>query len=333
MYYLKTQRYRPAPGVPAEPGLISAIIPVYERKLPTLSGALRTALGQRDAAIEIIVVGNGIRESRLEAALNGIRPLPRLALLERNLGAAHARNMGAQAARGEVLWFLDSDVTGCDPDAARAALEILGSDEAIAAVGGILYDDPAGRVFAAGRLFPGDDAAPDAASRLYDDDFVNTACLFVRRSAFERVEGFADYIEYPFDDVDFGFKLRAAGFRCVGTRRCAGVHPVHANHATVFHEFLTFTNLLSHVAVSHTPRSFASVVRRKRRIGWRFSPPQSPATALERVRAGFARFAGAAMAVPYVAWHAPHLAALRRERWTILRGEPRPERVRAQEAA
>lgn len=82
---------------------ISVIVPTFGRQ-EQVRKAIRTALAQ-DADLEVIVVDDG---SPQPIAWEGDERV-RLLRLETNLGAAGARNAGAEEARGEWIAFLDSD--------------------------------------------------------------------------------------------------------------------------------------------------------------------------------------------------------------------------------
>jgi glycosyltransferase involved in cell wall biosynthesis len=86
---------------------ISVVIASYNRR-GTVGRAIDSALAQTLAALEIIVVDDGSKDgtaSWLAATYPGVR----LLALERNGGAAAARNEALRQARGEVVAFLDSD--------------------------------------------------------------------------------------------------------------------------------------------------------------------------------------------------------------------------------
>ncbi len=74
-----------------------------------MSGAIRSALRQEGASLEVIVVDDG-SEPPLDLLSIGDARL-RLVRHERNRGPAAARNSGVAVARGRYLAFLDSDDT------------------------------------------------------------------------------------------------------------------------------------------------------------------------------------------------------------------------------
>ncbi|MDH5493599.1 MAG: glycosyltransferase family 2 protein [Myxococcales bacterium] len=77
----------------------------------TIEAAIRSILEQRHAALELIVIDDGSEDEtpRLVAALAQEDPRVRLERLERRGGAARARNLGLERARGEFITFNDAD--------------------------------------------------------------------------------------------------------------------------------------------------------------------------------------------------------------------------------
>ena len=87
---------------------ISVVIPHYNR-IQVTALAIRSALSQSYAPLEVIVVDDGSAISLDREALGIDDPCLRIMRLDRNQGAAAARQAGVQAARGDMLAFLDSD--------------------------------------------------------------------------------------------------------------------------------------------------------------------------------------------------------------------------------
>lgn len=91
-------------GVPT----VTVVLPVYNRA-NVVSRAIESVLGQTYRDFELIVVDDGSRDgtASLLAAISDRRL--RAICLPRNGGACAARNRGIEAARGEIVCFLDSD--------------------------------------------------------------------------------------------------------------------------------------------------------------------------------------------------------------------------------
>ncbi len=94
---------------------ISVIIPTFNRK-ELIQGAIRGVLNQNVPAstFELIVVDDGSTDGTKDVvdSLRAEYPDHKLVyVFQENRGAAHARNTGAERARGEILFFTDSDCT------------------------------------------------------------------------------------------------------------------------------------------------------------------------------------------------------------------------------
>ncbi|WP_424533224.1 glycosyltransferase family 2 protein [Sphaerisporangium viridialbum] len=111
--------------------LVSVIVPNYNYG-NVLAQCLKAVKAQTYSPLEIIYVDDCSTDDSVEVARSlGVRVLS----TPRNSGVSVARNLGADHARGEVLFFLDSDV-GLAPDAVAEAVALLGSDPGIGAVCG-----------------------------------------------------------------------------------------------------------------------------------------------------------------------------------------------------
>jgi glycosyltransferase involved in cell wall biosynthesis len=85
--------------------LISVVIPARDREA-YVGEAIESVLLQRQPSLEIVVVDDGSRDRTASIA----RGFPAVRCIRRDHGgAAAARNTGVEAARGELLAFLDSD--------------------------------------------------------------------------------------------------------------------------------------------------------------------------------------------------------------------------------
>jgi len=85
---------------------VSVVIPAYNaaQTLPQTLAALNAA---QPPPLEVIVVDDGSTDATMRLA-NDARA--RVIRLEKNVGAAAAKNRGAQTARGAILFFTDADI-------------------------------------------------------------------------------------------------------------------------------------------------------------------------------------------------------------------------------
>src|SRR5437660_849000 len=84
--------------------LISVIIPAHNEET-YLRQTLQAVQRQHYQTYEVIVVANGCSDGTPRIAQNRCDKL----LVLKEKGLSHARNLGAKAARGDILLFLDAD--------------------------------------------------------------------------------------------------------------------------------------------------------------------------------------------------------------------------------
>lgn len=184
---------------------ISVIIPVYRGGQP-FRRCLESVEAFGSIACEIIVVIDGEDASSAEIAhAFDVRVIQMAA----NAGPAKARNVGARAASGEILYFLDADVAlGFQT---LNQIQVAFKDRKIDALIGS-YDDAPG--------------APNFLSQYKNLLHHYThqcghprattfwgACGAIRRSVFETVGGFDERYQTPsIEDIELGYRLSAQGY-------------------------------------------------------------------------------------------------------------------------
>ncbi|WP_244476785.1 glycosyltransferase family 2 protein [Methylobacterium sp. Leaf117] len=193
--------------------------------------------------IEFVVVDNGDLRPATEAALvrHGAR---RVTWAEPVFNVAAKMNLGAAAASGEVLVFLNDDIAVITPDwieALLAQLQIPG----VGAVGPKLLFET-GEIQHAGVSIV--DATPDHVRRGYPGDdpghFFSTvgtrnylavtgACVMVRRADFESIGGFDAGFAVNYNDVDLCLRLRERNLRSVYCPQASLYHYESRNRARI----------------------------------------------------------------------------------------------------
>jgi GT2 family glycosyltransferase len=193
---------------PAGPSPSFSVI-ICTRNGRTRIGACLEAVRQlASAAFETLVVDDGSDDGTADFVAQHF-PWARLLRLQ-PCGLSAARNAGAAESNGEILAFTDDD---CQPDYEwLARLCRVFADGRFAAAGGpnLPPRPQSWREAVVG-------AAPGAPSHvMLDDDEAEhlPGCnLAVSRAAFEAIGGFDPDFHTAGDDVDFCWRLRAAGFR------------------------------------------------------------------------------------------------------------------------
>ncbi|MEU5721991.1 glycosyltransferase family A protein [Micromonospora sp. NPDC047738] len=113
--------------------LVSVVIPCYNRAR-TVELCVRSVRQQTYPAIEIIVVDDASSDGSAGVAESAGATVLRLPT---NSGPGAARNLGAERARGEILFFLDADVA-LEPGSVAAAVAKLRSTPRLGAICGVL---------------------------------------------------------------------------------------------------------------------------------------------------------------------------------------------------
>lgn len=186
---------------------VSVVIPVC-RARATIAQCLGALARQVDAPdFEVIVVVNGEDDGSADW-VRAETPWAHLIVSPKRLFAGAARNLGADAARGEILAFLDADcAVGPDWVASIGAAHRLGLS---ALIGGVVENDADGGVlswayhfasFATWNLTSVD--APAVVSDLAG------SCLTVRREVFERAGRFAPMRLN--EDTELSWRLERCG--------------------------------------------------------------------------------------------------------------------------
>lgn len=123
---------RAGPGA-TRAGMLTVVVPIYNVE-SYLEPMLRSLLRQRHRSLDVIIVDDGSADGSIHIARRFRRLDPRVRIIRQaNAGLGAARNLGARAARGEFLTFVDSDDT-VDRHAYRytiATLRRTGSDFAV----------------------------------------------------------------------------------------------------------------------------------------------------------------------------------------------------------
>ena len=206
------ERSQTVPEVPQQYPFVSVIIPVRDRE-KALGRCLESlsALHYPAERLEVIVVDDGSKDNSAGCAKRwGAKVISSGA---DGAGPAAARNRGADAARGEILAFIDSDCTA-SKEWLRELVPLF-DDAALAAVGGKVagiskesaldrYEDVMSSL-CMGRH-------PRLAGKGADTFYLPSCNLLVKKEVFLGMNGFAPAMQVG-EDVDLCWRMRDKGRR------------------------------------------------------------------------------------------------------------------------
>ena len=234
--------------------LVSVVTPCYNAA-PFVAETIESVLAQTHPHVEQIVVDDASTDGSWEvveryAALHPHRV--RALRLESNRGGSHARNRGAELARGEFLMFLDADDT-IAPDTLAALVEAAQERPgSIAICEWVRLKQTRHGSWKHGQAdVPLPDPDPDAALRAWLDgsSWVPPCALLWPRAAYEHTGGWGEDLTLN-DDGDLVMRALAEG---APLARAAGGLASYRTHqsarVSVSQSFLQESKLRSQVRV------------------------------------------------------------------------------------
>jgi GT2 family glycosyltransferase len=204
--------------------------------------AIDSIEAQSVPAEEVLLVGNGADPG----AIDGVRTLH----LPANLGVTGGRNAGADAATGDILFFLDDDARCAGPDVAAHVLAVFSARPEVAAVSFRITDADTGTTARrhVPRLRAGD---PNRSSDV--TTFLGGACA-IRRADFLAAGGYPDEFFYGMEETDLAWALLNRG-RAIHYLATAEVHHPATEPARHGHAFVSTARNRVWLAHRRLPRT------------------------------------------------------------------------------
>ena len=219
-------------AAPPETIEASIIIPVFNKAEYTFQ-CLRSLFREVDLTRSEIIVVDNASTDETERMLARIGNNIRVIRNAENKGFVEACNLGASAARGKYLVFLNND-TIVQTDWLSSLVETIESDESIGAVGSMLIF-PDGKMQEAGGI-----VWNDASARLYgygehpedlrynfrrEVDYCSGASLLVSKELFDSFGGFdMRYAPAYYEDTDLCMSVRAANRKVIFQPLSKAIH-------------------------------------------------------------------------------------------------------------
>jgi glycosyltransferase involved in cell wall biosynthesis len=222
---------------------ISLIVPVFNGG-ENFRLCLQSVSTIAHKVLEVIVIDDGSTDDsgKLAAELGA-----KVITFSSPGGPARGRNKGAQIARGDILFFIDADVTLTEATIDRLIAAFNTYPKLDALIGS--YDDQPGAsnfLSQYKNLFHHytHQTASEEASTFWG------ACGAVRREAFWAVGGFDEGYRYPsVEDIELGYRLKRKGYQIKLDRTVQVKHLKHWRvgsllRAEIFYRAIPWTELL-----------------------------------------------------------------------------------------
>lgn len=208
------------------PGPVSIVVATFNGLAYTTT-ALRSLAETIPPSVdaEIIVVDDGSSEETRRGleGLAGSYARVSLVVNPANAGYVASANRGAEAAKGELLVFMNDDTIALPgwlpplqrifrryPEAGVVGGMLLHPDGRLQEAGGTVFDDGSGYKFGYGSLDP----EADLYAHVREVDYVSGALLATRRDMFQDLGGFDPAYGFGYyEDADYCFKVRRRGLR------------------------------------------------------------------------------------------------------------------------
>lgn len=185
---------------------VSVVIPVYNggKKFEICLQALSRCVPPPS---EVIIVADGESDGSWRAAEQFDYTV---IVLESNHGPAYARNCGARVAKGDILFFVDADVS-VHPDVIKVVQDVFEVNPDVAAVIGSYDDEPLETNFLSQYKNLSHhyihQHSREEASTFWG------ACGAIRQEIFHLAGGFDESYQQPsIEDIDLGYRLVEKGY-------------------------------------------------------------------------------------------------------------------------
>jgi glycosyltransferase involved in cell wall biosynthesis len=197
---------------------VSVIIPAHNAG-SFIRECLTAVFDQDPAPAEVIVVDDDSTDDTAKIAAEMGAMVFRVS---RNKGPSHARNMGAEKATGQILFFVDADVVLIPGSVGRVADAFSSQDQLSAMFGSYTADQRTAGVVSQYRNllhhYTHQCAQPEAFTFW-------SACGAIRREIFLNLGGF-DENAFPrcIEDIELGYRIKTARGKILIDKKLQGIH-------------------------------------------------------------------------------------------------------------
>jgi len=209
--------------------ILSIIILSYNTKDLTIQCAESVAKQYKkeleEKNLEIIVVDNNSKDDSVSQILNLKSEISNLKVVlnKKNVGFARGCNIGAKAAEGKYILFLNSD-TQVEDNGFLSMVEFLEKNPNVAILGGKLHSADGSAQPSCGKFYDLFNLVimllglerlgflRSSPNKIQKVDWVSGACMMVKGDVFKKLAGFDEKLFMYMEDMEICYRAKKLGF-------------------------------------------------------------------------------------------------------------------------
>lgn len=206
--------------------LVSIIIVSLNRK-SDLSNCIESLNSQTYKNYEVLLIDNNSEDGSTEFIKSKF-PSTKVYKTFKNLGTSYTRNAGVKFSKGELIWFLDSDVYLKDDNVLFNLIEKFTSENEIDGIGGEAILNDKDEIIGTKKLI----LYPNGMTKGYLDTsnqkskvkIITTCNLLIKKKIIEDVGGFDHFYFFYLEDIDLTFRIYKKGYKIYLMEKCPVIH-------------------------------------------------------------------------------------------------------------
>jgi len=207
---------------------VSIIILNLNRKKELLK-CLKSIKTQTYNNYEIIIIDNASIDGSIEEISKKYNDI-KIYKTKKNLGTSYTRNAGVNFSKGELIWFLDNDVSLENKNTLQNLIQLFNNKTEIDGIGGEAKIDNNEKTIATKRLKLFNNGLTKGyfyRSELNKEisvEVLPTCNLLIKKKIINKIGGFDDFYFFYLEDIDLTYRATKGGFKLFVSHKCSVIH-------------------------------------------------------------------------------------------------------------
>jgi GT2 family glycosyltransferase len=208
--------------------LVSIIILNLNRKKDLMS-CLKSLKKQTYSNYEIIIIDN----ASIDGSVEEIRKKYRKIIIyktKKNLGTSYTRNAGVKFSKGELIWFLDNDISLENKNTLKNLIQLFNNNTEIDGIGGEAKINKNKKTTATKslKLFKNGLTKgyfyKNKLSKIIPVEVLPTCNLLIKKKIINKIGGFDHFYFFYLEDIDLTYRATKKGYKLFVYHKCSVIH-------------------------------------------------------------------------------------------------------------